>query len=87
MNVTDGIMRVRYRDSWESPKLMTPGEVVVITIEPFLSTKSRVVNEAADAAGGERRWTNRARSRRARDADLRDRRPQLPARMKIVLLS
>ena len=28
MNVTDGIMRVRYRDSWESPKLMTPGEVV-----------------------------------------------------------
>jgi putative CocE/NonD family hydrolase len=38
MNVTDGIMRVRYRDSWESPKLMMPGEVVVITIEPFATS-------------------------------------------------
>ena len=26
-NLTDGILRVRYRDSLENPKLMTPGEV------------------------------------------------------------
>jgi hypothetical protein len=38
MNITDGIMRVRYRESWEKPKLMTPGEVVTITIEPFATS-------------------------------------------------
>ncbi len=38
MNVTDGIMRVRYRESWERAKLMTPGEVVAITIEPFATS-------------------------------------------------
>jgi putative CocE/NonD family hydrolase len=35
MNVTDGIVRVRYRDSWERPELMTPGEVYEVTIEAF----------------------------------------------------
>lgn len=35
MNVTDGIIRCRYRDSWEQPSLMTPGEVYGITIEAF----------------------------------------------------
>lgn len=35
MNITDGILRCRYRESWESPKLMEPGEVVPITIEPM----------------------------------------------------
>lgn len=35
MNVTDGILRCRYRDSWEQPSLMTPGEVYEITIEAF----------------------------------------------------
>ena len=35
MNVTDGIVRVRYRDSWESPRLMTPGEVVQVVVEAF----------------------------------------------------
>lgn len=35
MNLTDGILRVRYRESWERPKLMKPGEVVPITISAF----------------------------------------------------
>ena len=35
MNLTDGILRLRYRDSWERPKLATPGEVYEITIEPY----------------------------------------------------
>lgn len=35
MNLTDGILRCRYRDSWEQPGLMAPGEVVEITIEPM----------------------------------------------------
>lgn len=35
MNITDGILRCRYRNSWEQPELMTPGEVVSITIEPM----------------------------------------------------
>lgn len=35
LNVTDGILRCRYRDSWESPALMKLGEVYAIEIEPF----------------------------------------------------
>lgn len=35
MNVTDGIIRCRYRDSWEEPALMTPGETYEVTIEAF----------------------------------------------------
>ncbi len=35
MNLTDGILRVRYRDSWEKPVLMTPGEICRIRIEAF----------------------------------------------------
>lgn len=35
MNITDGILRCRYRDSWEAPRLMQAGEVVRITIEPM----------------------------------------------------
>ena len=35
MNLTDGILRVRYRDSWEKPALMTPGRVYAIRIEAF----------------------------------------------------
>ena len=35
MNITDGILRCRYRNSWEQPELMAPGEVVSITIEPM----------------------------------------------------
>ncbi len=35
MNITSGIIRARYRDSWEQPELMTPGEVYALTITPF----------------------------------------------------
>lgn len=35
MNLTDGILRVRYRDSWENPKLLTPGQPVQITVSAF----------------------------------------------------
>nr|WP_263974279.1 CocE/NonD family hydrolase [Pseudomonas lactucae] len=35
MNITDGIRRCRYRDSWEQPTLLTPGERVKVLIEPF----------------------------------------------------
>lgn len=35
MNLTDGIIRCRYRDSWESPSLMEPGTVYEVTIEAF----------------------------------------------------
>jgi len=35
MNLTDGILRVRYRDSWERPSLMRPGEVYAISIDAF----------------------------------------------------
>ncbi len=35
MNLTDGILRCRYRRSWEAPEMMQPGEVVQITIEPM----------------------------------------------------
>jgi putative CocE/NonD family hydrolase len=42
MNLTDGILRVRYRDSWEKPSLMTPGEVYKIKVEAF-PTSNRFV--------------------------------------------
>lgn len=32
LNITDGILRMRYRNSWEKPELMKPGEVFPITI-------------------------------------------------------
>ena len=35
MNLTDGILRCRYRDSWEKPALMEPGKVYEITIRAF----------------------------------------------------
>ena len=35
MNLADGILRLRYRDSWEKPTLMTPGNVYEIRIEPY----------------------------------------------------
>ena len=35
MNLTDGILRVRYRDSWERPSLMTPGRIYRIRIDAF----------------------------------------------------
>jgi putative CocE/NonD family hydrolase len=35
MNLTEGLLRMRYRDSWERPAMMAPGEVYEITIELF----------------------------------------------------
>jgi putative CocE/NonD family hydrolase len=35
MNVTDGIMRVRYRKSWEKPELLQTGEVAQVSVEAF----------------------------------------------------
>ena len=35
MNLTDGILRCRYRDSWEQPSLMEPGRIYAILIEAF----------------------------------------------------
>jgi putative CocE/NonD family hydrolase len=35
LNLTDGIIRCRYRDSWERPGPMTPGTVYEVVIEPF----------------------------------------------------
>jgi putative CocE/NonD family hydrolase len=35
MNVTDGIMRVRYRKSWEKPELLQSGEVAQVSVEAF----------------------------------------------------
>jgi putative CocE/NonD family hydrolase len=35
LNLTDGILRCRYRDSWERPALMTPGTVYRITVSAF----------------------------------------------------
>lgn len=33
LNVTDGILRVRYRDSWTEPSFLSPGQVVEIRVE------------------------------------------------------
>ena len=35
MNLTDGILRLRYRNSWEKPEMLKPGEPVAITVEAF----------------------------------------------------
>lgn len=35
LNVADGIIRARYRQSWERPVLLTPGEVSEVEIETF----------------------------------------------------
>jgi len=35
LNLTDGILRCRYRDSWENPSPLESGRVYAITIEPF----------------------------------------------------
>lgn len=38
MNITDGILRMRYRDGWQRETMMTAGEVYGITIEPFATS-------------------------------------------------
>ena len=35
MNLTDGILRVRYRDSWEQPSMMEPGRLYEIRVDAF----------------------------------------------------
>jgi len=35
LNLTDGVLRCRYRDSWEKPSLMTPGQAYRIKVEAF----------------------------------------------------
>ena len=35
LNLTDGIARARYRDSWEKPTLMKPGDVYRVRIDAF----------------------------------------------------
>jgi putative CocE/NonD family hydrolase len=35
MNLTDGILRCRYRESWEHPRLMDTGRVYAVRIEAF----------------------------------------------------
>ena len=35
MNLTDGVLRARYRDSWEKPVPMRAGEIYAVTIELF----------------------------------------------------
>ena len=35
LNITGGIMRARYRDSWTDPALVSPGETVRLTVRPF----------------------------------------------------
>ena len=42
MNLTDGILRARYRSSWERPEPMTPGTLYPIRIEAF-PTSNRFV--------------------------------------------
>jgi putative CocE/NonD family hydrolase len=35
MNLADGILRLRYRNSWEQPEPLVPGTVYEISIEPY----------------------------------------------------
>jgi hypothetical protein len=35
LNLTDGILRCRYRDSWENPVLMTPDQIYLIRVRAF----------------------------------------------------
>jgi putative CocE/NonD family hydrolase len=35
MNLTDGILRCRYRDSWERPSLLSPGQIYRIKVSAF----------------------------------------------------
>mgnify|MGYP001379296719 CR=1 FL=1 len=35
INISDSIMRTRYRNSWENPELMNPGEIVEVVFEMY----------------------------------------------------
>jgi putative CocE/NonD family hydrolase len=38
MNVTDGILRARYRDGWDRESWMQPGHVYRVTVRPFATS-------------------------------------------------
>ena len=38
MNVTDGILRARYRDGWDRESWMQPGQVYRVTVRPFATS-------------------------------------------------
>jgi putative CocE/NonD family hydrolase len=38
LNLTDGILRCRYRDSWESPTPLTSGQVYAVKVEAFATS-------------------------------------------------
>lgn len=38
MNITDGILRVRYRNSWEKPELMEEGKIYEVLVKAFPSS-------------------------------------------------
>ena len=40
MNLTDGILCRRYRDSWEHPQLMQPGATYATTVDAFPTSNS-----------------------------------------------
>lgn len=42
LNLTDGILRCRYRDSWQNPTLMTPGRVYPIAVTAFPTSNTFV---------------------------------------------
>ena len=50
LNFSEGILRVRYRESWESPQLMEPDQVYAITIE--MQPTSLVFKKGASDSGG-----------------------------------
>ncbi len=35
MNVTDGILRARYRNSWQKPETLKPGEIAAVAVSAF----------------------------------------------------
>lgn len=35
MNITDGIMRCRYRNGWQTSEMLTPDKIVEVVIDPF----------------------------------------------------
>ena len=57
MNITDGIIRCRYRNSWTQPELLQPGKVVEVVIEPFATCN---LFKKSTACG----WTSQAATSR-----------------------
>ena len=50
MNVAQGIQRARYRDSWEKPALMTPGDIYKFEIDLW-STSNCFFKGSQDTCG------------------------------------